>query len=195
LVGLFVGGLTAYAQGWLADGVGSIANSAGPWALAAFLVARRATATRGAVLSAVGTLAMCEAGYALATVVRGGSNSSLTVVFWLTAAVLAGPPLGVAAAWTARTARASVDDRSKVVRCALGWGVLAGVLIGEGVYGLARLTDTTNRWYWSVEVALGVAVLAASSWRARPPRLFALGFTAAMAAVVALVVFVAARSV
>ena len=51
------------------------------------------------VVAAMLTLACCEVGYVIATEIRGGSNSTATVVFWLTAALLAGPPLGVAGAW------------------------------------------------------------------------------------------------
>ena len=37
--GLVLGVLTAYAQGWLPDELGSLANSSGSWVLVAFLVA------------------------------------------------------------------------------------------------------------------------------------------------------------
>ena len=105
--GLAVGVATAYFQGWLGDGLNSLANSAGPWSLVAFLVARFDRRVWRAVLAASLTLACCEIGYAIVTELKGGSNATSTVVFWLTAAVLAGPPLGVAAAWSA--GRASAD--------------------------------------------------------------------------------------
>lgn len=35
----------------------------------------------------------------------------------------------------------------------------AGVLIGEGAYGLARLTGSTSAAYWSIEIAIGVIAL------------------------------------
>ena len=62
LTGLVVGLLTSPLQGWLPDSVQSLANSAGPWSLVAFLVARRASNLLVAVLTASLTLGMCEIG-------------------------------------------------------------------------------------------------------------------------------------
>lgn len=59
VVGLFVGALTAYAQGWLSDGLGSLANSAGPWSLAAFLVAMLTRRPAVAAVWACVVLASC----------------------------------------------------------------------------------------------------------------------------------------
>jgi len=151
IVGLVVGALTAYAQGWLTDGLGSLANSAGPWSLAAFLVAMRTRRTAFAALWAMLVLGACEVGYVIATQVRGGSNATSTVVFWLTAAVLAGPPLGVAGAWT-RQGRWWFGASA-------GPAVLAGVLIGEPIYALSTIADTTTPAYWVGEILVGVAVV------------------------------------
>lgn len=182
-VGLAVGVVTAYGQGWLGDSTSSLANSAGSWSLAAFLVARFARRVPVAVVAATVTLACSEVGYAIATNVRGGSNATSTVVFWLVAAMLAGPPLGVAGAWSTR----------RGIRQHVGVGVIAGVLIGEGIYGWTTIADTTDWRYWAVETLLGVVVLVAITARreARPrDRLAGLatgGLTAA-------VVFLVARS-
>jgi hypothetical protein len=46
------------------------------------------------------------------------------------------------------------------VAAAVGVGAISGVLIGEGVYGLAYISDTTYTPYWWVELAAGVALLA-----------------------------------
>lgn len=186
-VGLVVGALTAYGQGWLGDSVGSLANSAGPWSLAAFLVARSLGSHRLwlAVTTAVVTLAFSEIGYAAATVARGDSNSTSTIVFWLTAAVLAGPPLGLAASWSTRNGW----------RWAAGFGAIAGVLIGEGIYGWATLSDTTDWRYWATETAIGVVMalsVATVAWR-RSGFLDAL-VAGAAAGATAGVVFVVARS-
>lgn len=150
LVGLAVGAFTAYGQGWLGDSFGSLVNSAGPWSVAAFLVARMSRSIWVGALTAAITLAMCELGYVLANNIRDVPSSRSTIVFWLTAALLAGPPLGVAGVWSRHESK---------VRAAVGWGVISGVLIGEGTYGLARLTNTTNSTYWLVELVLGVALL------------------------------------
>jgi len=151
VVGLFIGALTAYAQGWLSDGLGSLANSAGPWSLAAFLVAMLTRRAPTAAVWAVLVLASCEVGYAIATEIRGGSNATSIAMFWLTATVLAGPPLGVAGAWT-RQGRWWFGASA-------GPAVLAGVLIGEPIYALSTIADTTTPAYWVGELLVGIAVV------------------------------------
>ena len=186
LVGLsivVVGVLTAYGQGWFGDATASLANSAGPWSLTAFLVARTCPRWPAAIVCAVSTLSCCELGYALATEVRGGSNAASTVTFWLVAALLAGPPLGVAGTWSSGAG----------MRRGVGFAVIGGVLVGEGVYGWTTIADTTDWRYWAVEVAVGVIVVAVAVAASRRARV-SLG-TVAMAAATALVVFGAARLV
>ncbi len=153
VVGLVVGALTAYAQGWLSDGLGSLANSAGPWSLAAFVVAMLVRDRQPVVAAvwAVVVLASCEFGYAIATEIRGDSNATSTMVFWLTAALIAGPPLGVGGAW------ARQDDWW--FGASTGPAVLAGVLIGEPIYALTTIADTTTPVYWVAELAVGVTVV------------------------------------
>lgn len=183
VAGLLAGALTAYGQGWLSDATTSLANSAGPWALVAFVVARYNRKVPRATMAAVLTLASCEFGYVLATDVRGGSNSSSTIVFWLVAAVLAGPPLGLAGAWSTHGG----------LRGGVGVAALGGVLIGEGLYGWTTLADTTDRRYWAVEMLVGVAIVVLFALRSHWPR-----HTSAIvgtAAATALVVFAAARLV
>jgi len=180
-VGLVVGAFTASAQGWLSDATTSLANSAGPWALVAFVVARYNARVPWAVVAAMLTLSCCELGYALATSVRGGSNSNSTIAFWLAAAVLAGPPLGLAGAWATR------HD----LRGGLGYGALGGVLIGEGVYGWTTVADTTDWRYWAVELVIGVAIVVLLAMRRGWPR--ATTAVVAVAALAAAVVFAAGR--
>ena len=148
-VGVGVGALTAYGQGWLSDATTSLANSAGPWSVAAFLVARYNRRVAPAIVAAMLTLACCELGYALATALRGGTSASSTVVFWLAAAVLAGPPLGVAGAWSTATG----------LRRGVGLSALGGVLLGEGLYGWSTVAHTTDWRYWATEVALGTLII------------------------------------
>jgi hypothetical protein len=183
VVGLAIGALTAYAQGWLGDGTASLANSAGPWSVAAFVVARTGRGVVAAAVAAMVTLVSCEVGYAIATEIRGGSNAASTVVFWLAAALLAGPPLGVAARWSTRTG----------ARRAVGFAVLGGVLIGEGWYGWTSVADTTDWRYWAAELCVGVAIVAGAALASR--RLVPASAAVAAAAVTALVVFGAGRAV
>lgn len=190
IVGLLVGALTAYAQGWLTDGLGSLANSAGPWSLAAFLVAMRTRRPAIAALWAMLVLGACEVGYVIATQVRGGSNATSTVVFWLTAAVLAGPPLGVAGAWT-RQGRWWFGASA-------GPAVLAGVLIGEPIYALSTIADTTTPAYWWCELIVGVGIVVLACVRIirldLRPRV-AIPVCVALTVLVATVVAVTARAV
>jgi Family of unknown function (DUF6518) len=157
-VGLGVGVLTAYGQGWLSDATTSLANSAGPWSVTAFLVARYNRRLAPAVVAAMLTLACCELGYVLATELRGGTNARSTVVLWLTAAVLAGPPLGVAGAWSTEAG----------LRHGVGLSVVGGILLGEGLYGWSTIADTTDWRYWMIEVVIGALVIlfvaARSQW-------------------------------
>jgi hypothetical protein len=151
VVGLAVGALTAYAQGWLSDGLGSLANSAGPWSLFAFLVAMLTRRPAVAAIWAAVVLATCELGYAVATQIRGGSNARSTVAFWLAAAVIAGPPLGVSGAWT--------RQKDWWFGASTGPAVLAGVLIGEPIYALTTIADSTTPAYWLAELAVGITVV------------------------------------
>ena len=89
---------------------------------------------------------------------RGDANAASTVVFWLTAAVFAGPPLGIAARWSART---------EPLRHGAGFGVMSGVLIGEGVYGLAVVSSSTDRRYWAVEIVAGLVLIGVTAARRR----------------------------
>jgi hypothetical protein len=71
-------------------------------------------------------LAAMLLGYQVATELRGYATGTSIWLFWGVAAIVAGPALGVAAAWVRGR-----DPR----RIAFGAAVIAGVLIGEGVYG------------------------------------------------------------
>jgi Family of unknown function (DUF6518) len=182
-VGLAVGILTAYGQGWLTDATTSLANSAGPWSVAAFLVARYNRRLIAGAVSSLVTLAGCEFGYALATEIRGDANATSTVVFWLTAALLAGPPLGIAGAWST----------GRGLRRGVGFGVIGGVLLGEGLYGWTTVADTTDWRYWALEALVGAIVVAVAGVRSRrPPHALA---AVAVAALVATVVFAFGRLV
>ncbi len=150
--GLAIGVLTSLAQGGaLPAAIASLANSAGAWTAAAFLLALPNRRPRlGLVLGPIALAAMLV-GYDLATLARGFPVSSSTIVFWGLAAVVVGPVLGVGAAW-ARGA----EPR----RVALGVAPLAGILIGEAVYGLTFVADTTDARYWIGQAVVGVVAIA-----------------------------------
>ncbi len=74
--GLAVGILTSLGQGALPSEVASLANSAGAWCVAAFVLALPNRQTRlGLVLGPIALLAML-AGYDLATIARGNAVST-----------------------------------------------------------------------------------------------------------------------
>jgi hypothetical protein len=159
--GLALGALTAYAQGWLPHQIGSLANSSGPWLLVGFAVALTAREARGAALAGVLALASLLVGYAIAVEVRGDAASSALIVFWGAAALVVGPLVGLFAHWVA-TRRDAL--------AALGAGAASGVLIGEGIYGVVEISDTTYTPYWWCEIAVGALLLAAIAWlRLRRP--------------------------
>ena len=54
---------------------------------------------------------------------------------------------------------------------ALGSGVLAGVLVADGIYGLTVVADTTSPVYWTTVLVLGLLLVIATPLRLRavPP--------------------------
>jgi hypothetical protein len=174
LGGLAIGILTSFCQTWLPAELHSLANSAGSWSAAAFLLALPNRSPRLGIVLGPLALAAMLAGYALATFVRGFPMSTSTVVFWTLAAVVVGPVLGVGAAW------ARGGDPWRV---ALGAAPLTGILLGEAAYGLTVIADTTSPVYWVVQGVAGAACLLAVAIRTRAvgPTALAVVIAAALA--------------
>ena len=175
--GLVVGALTSIGQSALPDQVRSLANGSAPWSLAAFILAAIAggrDTVRSAILAAGALLAML-AGYDLITTLRGFPVSASMTLFWVVAAVIAGPVLGVGAAWSQGT------DRPKA---AAGVAVLASILVGEAIYGLTVIGDSTSPVYWTAQLLVGLGLVAFLGIRLRSPTALVLcaGLTAAGAA-------------
>ena len=158
--GLLVGALTAVGQGVLPSELGSLANSAGSWSLAAFLLALVDRAPRrGAVLGALALAAMVV-GYAVATRSRLSRKHAAGRVLG-PGAVTVGPALGVGAAWTRG------PDRT---RRALAQACSAGSSSGEGVYGL-KVVATASPAYWMVQTLTGIVIVVVPlAWRPRSSR-------------------------
>jgi len=173
--GLVVGGLTAYAQEWLPAEVGSLANSAGSWALVAFGLAMLAPTRASAATVGALVLAALLAGYVLAAAIRGDTSSARLIIFWGLAALLVGPPLGLAAHWV---------RAGQPMLAAIGVAAMSGVLVGEGAYGLAFVADTTYPPYWWGSSVVGLLLLtwiAVSRLRQVGPIALAIGLTAVVA--------------
>lgn len=123
-------------------------NSSGSWALVAFGLALLAADIRVAAASGSLTLLTLLGGYVLGSGIRGYPSGAAMIVFWVAAALLAGPLLGFGAYWV------KIESGP---RAALGIGAMSGVLVGEGVYGLAYIADTTFPPYWWGEILVGLS--------------------------------------
>ena len=157
VVALTLGVLTAFAQGWLPEQLGSLANSAGTWALAAFILALLVSTTAQEAV-AFGSLSLLGllAGYVVGAQTRDVPSSTTTVAFWIAAALIAGPLLGLSAYW--------IKSRRDLL-AAIGVGLVSGVLIGEGIYGLTQIADTTYPPYWWGEIVVGLILLVVGARR------------------------------
>jgi hypothetical protein len=180
LGGAVIGTLTSLGQTYLPFELSPLANSAGSWSLAAFLLAlNEGVPRRGAVLGTVALVTML-AGYVVATRLRGFPVGTNLLLFWSAASVVVGPALGAGAAWV---------RRGDALRRTAGVAVIAGILIGEAVYGVTVIGDTTPAPYWFGEMALagGVVILASGRW-ARSGRHLVIGL--ALTAIVAAAFYV-----
>jgi len=175
VVGLALGVLTAYAQNWLPQELGSLANSSGSWALVAFGLALLGRSIGVAAVCGSLSLLTLLGGYVVGAGVRGDSSSTALIVFWVAAGLLIGPLLGLGGYWV------KTDSGP---RAALGIGAMSGVLVGEGIYGLAYIADTTFPLYWWGEIVAGLALLLVvmlhrlQGWR---PVAFSVGVTVLVA--------------
>lgn len=156
--------MTAFGQTYLPDALRSLANSSGSWTLAAFGLAVLAPSSRSGALTGFIALASMLAGYVVTNNLRDYPSSLAMMIFWTVAAVAVGPLIGLGAQWF---------RRRRDLWAAAGLGAMSAVLIGEGIYSLIYVADTTYPAYWWGEMVLGVAGLAAGalwqlpSWRIR----------------------------
>ena len=158
---LGLGALTDLGQSWLPQSTASLANSGGSWAAVAFVLALLATGTGRAMLWGLLGLAGLVGGYYATAILRDVAESPGSIRFWMLAAVIAGPLLGLAASWV---------RRGSPVAAALGAGAAAGLLGGESVYGLTAIAGSTSSLYWTIQLAVAVVLLIAlDAWRVREP--------------------------
>lgn len=145
-----MGGLTPYGQRYLPHGLTSFANSAGSWTALTFgLVYLSRSRTWLAALLGAGSFVVMNEVYGLVSNLRGSFYSAPFGSVFALVAVVAGPVVGFAASLV----------RSPVgFRRAVGCAVPAAVLVGEGVYGLTLIADTTSPVYWSLQILAGAAI-------------------------------------
>ena len=173
VVSLVLGAGTSWAQGFLPEAWAPFSNSPSGWAALTALVVMtfRPTLRRGAVLGAVSFVCLVL-GYTLASEIRGLAYDP---TLWGLIGLVTGPFVGAAAAGTA-------SARSMPV--ALGSGVLAGVLVADGIYGLTVVADTTSPVYWTTVLVLGCLLVLATPLRLRavaPTAVMVVAFLAALA--------------
>ena len=161
VVAVGLGALTELGQSWLPQSTASLAHSGGSWAAVAFVLALLATGTGRAVLWGLLGLAGLVGGYYTTAILRHVAESPGSIRFWMLAAVIAGPLLGLAASWV---------RRGSPVAAALGAGAAAGLLGGESYYGLTAIAGSTSSLYWTIQLAIAVALLISlDAWRVREP--------------------------
>lgn len=179
-VAFVLGGLTSSGQLLLPPEFASLANSASGWAIpTALLVFVAARGYGEAAMGGALAFVALTVGYA---VVSGWRGVFFDPVTWAMIGVLTGPVVGAAAHALRRPAWPA----------AIGAGVLAGTLVGEGVYGLTVIADTTSPVYWWLVLVLGAAVAVAVAVRIRSaPAIAALGVIAAGAAAAFVAAFTA----
>jgi hypothetical protein len=151
---LGLGVMTAYAQQRVRWPAYLLVDSAGPWVLAAFALAALTRTQYGAMLAGVASLSLLEIGYVLADQARGFGSGTASAGFWLAAALLAGPAVGLAGHWV---------RRGDVLAAALGTGLITGVLVGEAEHIRHDLSVATY-----AQAQLGFAAvlfLALAAWR------------------------------
>ncbi|MCD5353181.1 DUF6518 family protein [Kineosporia mesophila] len=168
-----IGALTAWAQTVLPYSLYSLANSANAW-----------------VLVIVVLILGVRAGPALATLLGSASSVLLMLGFtaglalygkpydpllWTLSSAVAGLFIGLSAAWL----------RGDGVRPALATAALAGVTIGEALFGLTYVRETTSPVYWILSGIAGITFLAAMlARRIRGPLPTAVALAGAVAVIV-----------
>jgi hypothetical protein len=149
VVGAAVGAVIEWSVPHLPFSLEPLGNSAAPWLVVAFAMALITHRLSESVVLSVVTLIALVMGFYVAQDIRGWAVSRHQVVLWTAASCVAGPLVGVAAAWLRRPER---------TRAAVGAGVLGGLLAGEAVYGLRVLRFSAPPRYWHVQLGVGIAV-------------------------------------
>lgn len=167
LVGsLLLGGLTSFGQSYLPDWFRSLGNSAGGWTAFAFLLVwlSRARYALAAVLGVI-SFELLNEGYGLVSGLRGYFYAAPFSTIWSLVGLVAGPVLGYAAA---------LARYGTPIGRVLGIAVPAAVWLGEGVWALGAVSDTTSPVYWTIEIVGSVVAMVVALARTRLPVTLAL---------------------
>lgn len=145
-----LGGLTSPAQQYLPEQISSFANSTSGWTILTFLLIwfSRLRPLWAAVTGAISFVLLVD-GYRIVSEWRGYSYGAPFQDFFTVVGILAGPIIGVSAA---------LLRYGTPTWKALSVVPLTSVLIGEGIYGLTVIGNTTSPVYWSLILAAGIAI-------------------------------------
>jgi hypothetical protein len=168
-----LGALTSLGQAYLPDWLSSFTNSAGGWSIMTFglIWLSRSRYLSGIILGVV-SFYLLNVGYAVVSDLRGYFWSLSLSNFFVLMSFVAGPPIGLAAAW--------MRKRSAWI-VAIASSALPAILIGEGIYGLTDVAETTSPVYWILSMIIAAAFVAMVSLfrlRALAPILLTVGLTA-----------------
>jgi hypothetical protein len=107
------------------------------------------------ILGALGLMVMNEA-YGVVSRGRGFYYGGGLSSMWNQIALFVGPVAGIAATWL---------RSPRPVLIALGASAPAAVLIGEGLFGLTVVNDTTSPVFWTIELAAGIGIVLVTAVR------------------------------
>lgn len=151
---VLIGGLTSFAQQYLPPWVHSLSNSVGGWTMFSFLIVwlGRARPLIAAVLGVVVFQLLVES-YSVVSEWRGFDDGDPFTSIWTVVGLAAGPLLGVTA---------GLVRYAPPLWRALAVTPLCAVLLGEGIWALNTIADTTSPVYWTLEIVLSVVFLLAA---------------------------------
>lgn len=154
---MLIGGLTSVGQQYLPDWINSLANSVGGWTMLSFLLVwlGRAKPLLAALLGVLVFVLLTES-YSVVSEWRGFDDGDPFTSIWTMVSLVAGPVLGVSA---------GLVRHAPGVWRALGVTPLSAVLLGEGIWALNTIADTTSAVYWFLEILLSIAFLVAAILR------------------------------
>jgi hypothetical protein len=150
LVGVAVGVVLSYASTHLAGTFGPIADSAGAWLTAPFVLGVLMRTRRGAAAAGAACALVQLGSTSATTALRGLPIDSRLVWFWLACALIGGPLLATAG-YLARRGHPSLHG--------LGGATAAAVFIAEAVWNeFHELHADAVGWLW-VAIALVICVV------------------------------------
>jgi hypothetical protein len=166
-----IGIATAWAQTVLPYSMFALANSANGWTLVVVLLIlwARVELPLAAVLGSASSV-LLMLGFTAGLALYGHAYDPL---LWTLSSAVAGAFIGIATVWL----------RERGLRAALGTAALTGVTIGEALYGLSYVSESTSPVYWTLSGVVGLVFLTgmlAFRIRGRFPLALAVAGTAAV---------------